>query len=79
MALVSSIKPLTKERQSIHAPVDCTSFSFSDDGGRRYLQLDTYGSSERQLKGKVSQSLQFGEEAAAQLQRLIAETLPTLR
>ena len=35
--------------------------------GRRILQLNTYGSSDREIRGQVSQTLQFDELSAKQL------------
>jgi hypothetical protein len=39
--------------------VECGYKSFVNSDGRRLLQLDTYGSQERVIPGKVSQSLQI--------------------
>lgn len=78
MALVTQIKPVQKERCSVHGAVECSSVVFSK-GGNRYLQLETYGSPTRKLKGKVSQSIQFNEASAKQLQRLIHRAFPDLK
>lgn len=77
MALISEIKEIQKERQRVHEPVECSASVFSE-ADRRYLQLDTYGSAERKLTGKVSQALQFDREGAEQLLRLIRRTFPDL-
>ncbi|WP_197521979.1 hypothetical protein [Mycobacterium gordonae] len=42
------------------------------------LQLDTYGSDERQIPNKVSQSFQFDREGAAVLLRLIRDVFGEL-
>ena len=47
---------------------------FSVESGSSILQLDTYGSSDRALPGKQSQTLQFGQEAAAQLFEILKQT-----
>jgi len=39
--------------------------------GRRVLQLDTHGSDQREIAGKVSQTLQLDEQRARQLWELI--------
>jgi hypothetical protein len=44
--------------------------------GTRYLLLETYGSEEREIPGKVSQSLQLDAESAGRLRRLLDETFP---
>ena len=43
-----------------------------DRDGRKYLQIDTYGSGVRKLKGKKSQSLRLTAEAVSQLKEIIA-------
>jgi hypothetical protein len=43
------------------------------------LQLDTYGSPERQIPGKTSQSIQLNAESAAELKRLIEKVFPETR
>lgn len=45
-------------------------------GDETLLQLDTYGSAERRIPGKTSQSLQLDATAAAELVRIIAATFP---
>ena len=57
MALVKKLERMTKERNSVYAPVVCAYTVFSGSDGRRYLQLDTFGSRNRQIVGKVSQSI----------------------
>jgi hypothetical protein len=64
---------LQKERHQVHGVVEC-GYTIFEDGGTRYLQLDTYGSQERQIPGKTSQSIQLNAESAAQLKTLIEKT-----
>lgn len=77
MALVSSIEVVPKERQKVHSPTRCHASTFESDG-KKLIQLDTFGSSEREFTDKVSQSIQFDEAAAAQLLELIRTTFPHL-
>ncbi len=77
MALVTQIMEVQKERQRVHEIVECSASVF-DAAGRRFLQLDTYGSADRKHKGKVSQALQFDHKGAEQLLRLIRQTFPDL-
>jgi hypothetical protein len=72
MALITSMTRITKGRTAVHGEVDCTYLMF-EAGGETYLQLDTYGSSDRSIPGKVSQSLQLNEASAKQLRQLIAQ------
>jgi hypothetical protein len=77
MALISSIEVVPKERQQVHRPTRCHA-SIVESDGKKYVQLDTYGSSDREFTDKVSQSIQFDEAAAAQLLELIRTTFPNL-
>ncbi len=47
-----------------------------NEGNETYLQLDTYGSSERRIPGKTSQSLQLDRRSAKKLKRLLEQTFP---
>jgi hypothetical protein len=75
MALVTEFEKVSKERYSVHGPVECSYMIFTAPGGKRYLQLDTYGSRERQIKGKISQSIQLDAAAATELKRIIDSML----
>lgn len=77
MALVNSIQKVVKSSQRVHAPVEC-SYSVFSEGGKRYLQLDTHGSSDRAQPRKLSQSLQFDRKGAEGLLQLIHEAFPDL-
>jgi hypothetical protein len=46
---------------------------------QRILQLDTSGSDDRQIPGKVSQTLQFDRDRAAELVRIIRTVFPDVR
>ncbi|TGD64756.1 methionyl-tRNA formyltransferase [Tabrizicola sp. WMC-M-20] len=70
MARIDHLEQKDAVRTSIHSPVDATFHVFEADGVR-YLQIDTYGSGERQIMGKTSQSIQFGEEGLAQLRQIL--------
>jgi len=78
MALVSSLEPNTKERQSVHRPTRCLYAIVDGPGGERFLQLDTVGSEDREIPDKVSQSIQFDRQAAGQLLQLLQRTFPGL-
>jgi hypothetical protein len=78
MALISELTERKKERVHVHGEVECGYTTFERDGSR-YLQLDTYGSEEREIPGKISQSIQLNAESAAQLKALIERTFPEAR
>jgi hypothetical protein len=78
MALVTSLEPSNKERQTVHRPTRCLYSIVEAESGARYVQLDTFGSDERQFTDKVSQSIQFDRQAASQLLALFRQTFPDL-
>jgi len=75
MALIARFDEVTAERQVVHEPVECGWRAFTAEG-ERILQLDTYGSAERKLQGKVSQSIQLDEKAARELAEILTQTFP---
>ena len=79
MALVTLIEPSNKERQTVHRRTRCLYSVIEDQAATRYVQLDTFGSEERQFTDKVSQSIQFDQQAASQLIALFLEAFPDLR
>lgn len=73
MALVKDIKKGFKDKDNIHKPTDCNYFVVYNKKGEKFLQLDTYGSADREILGKVSQSMQFSPEAIKQLKELLSK------
>ena len=73
MAVVRRLDPQVLERDTTHTEVDCTYSIVFDAEGRRYLQVDTYGSNLRKIHGKKSQSIRFAPEAVEQIKAIIAE------
>lgn len=71
MALVKEFVRKDLQVEKVHGEVDCTYTAFRAEDGKRYLQLDTYGSPVRKIKGKKSQSIQLDEGAAKALYRLL--------
>jgi len=78
MARVSRFEKVGREVTKVHAPTDCAYSSYEIDG-QKYLQLDTFGTKGRVLKGKVSQSLQFDEDAIRELLAIIGQSFPNLK
>jgi hypothetical protein len=79
MALISVLEEISKERQTVHKATRCLVSDFVGSDGKRYLQLDTFGSEDRAFPAKVSQSIQFDEDGARALKALINKTFPHLR
>lgn len=72
MARVENLTPKLIERPSRHGEVEAT-YSVVEVNGEKMLQIDTYGTADRQIPGKVSQSLQFGPKGIAALRQLLEE------
>jgi transposase-like protein len=66
---LNTIKQLEKERNLVHEKVVTTYTVFGDDR-KKYVQIDTYGKSDRALPEKISQSIQFDRETARFLVKL---------
>jgi hypothetical protein len=73
VAFVGEFQEVGSDRNGLHKPVLCGWRTFNVDG-QTILQLDTYGSDQRQIPNKVSQSFQVNRESAAILLQLIRET-----
>lgn len=52
MAIVKNITHQILDRKSKHTEVKCTFDVFTDTQDNKFLQLDTYGSSSRQMRGR---------------------------
>lgn len=63
---ITKIQELHKDRNTVHDKV-YTTYSTFDSYGNHYLQIDTYGRSEREQPGKISQSIQLDEQSAKYL------------
>jgi hypothetical protein len=78
MALVTGFERLTTDRSRLHpTEVTCEYATFERDG-HRYLQLETSGSKQRKMPGKVSQTLQFDSKSAGELVRVVRLAFPEL-
>ncbi|WNM35342.1 hypothetical protein RKE30_35750 [Streptomyces sp. Li-HN-5-11] len=77
MALIKEFQSVTSDAQRLHGPVTCGYRAFTLDG-RRVLQLDTYGSLDRKIPDKISQSIQLDAESARELLKIIEDCFPDL-
>ena len=66
----SQSEKLEKQRHTIHEEVDA-SYSIFEKNGSKYFQIDTYGSSNRTLTNKVSQSIQLDQNSVKELVALL--------
>ena len=71
MALVRKMSMVSLERDAPHLEVDCTYSIISVAGSEKFLQIDTYGSRKRKMRGKKSQSIRFSTEALRKIREVI--------
>ena len=69
---LKQIKRMDKERNSIHDKVYST-YTVFEHCGSKYVQIDMFGRSDREMPGKISQTLQLDEEAAEFLVKLLVK------
>ncbi|MFC0199296.1 hypothetical protein [Paracoccus rhizosphaerae] len=74
MALVRNLSPRDIAYPKKHREVEATC-SIVMAEGEKLLQIDTYGSADRAIPGKVSQSLQFDRQGAEELAKLLQQIL----
>jgi hypothetical protein len=71
MAIIRGLKHQPLERDARHTEAAATYCVIEDEAGVRYLQIDTYGSTDRKLRGKKSQSVRLAPEAIAELRNIL--------
>ncbi len=71
MAIVRSLEKIVLDRDARHTEVNATYTIVTDGNGEKYLQVDTYGSKERHIAGKKSQSIRFSPAAISQLKTIL--------
>ena len=72
MAIVRKLNLQELEVDSPHSETECTYTIVKTPDGT-YLQVDTYGSRQRRIPGKKSQSIRFAPEAIEQLKAILAK------
>jgi hypothetical protein len=78
MALIRNFKQTPGKPVGWRSEVEC-GWTLGDHAGTRVVHLETYGSSERAIPGKVSQSLELDERAASELIAIFRKAFPGLR
>lgn len=74
MAVITKLEPITRERElKLHPTQVVAQYGVQRRDGKAFLQIDTFGSSERDKPGKQSQTMQFTEETARQLWSIIGK------
>ena len=67
---MEKFEKLNKQRNLLHDKVYAT-YSTFDLLGKHYVQIDTYGRSDRDTPGKISQSVQLDKESAKTMYELL--------
>jgi len=78
MAYVTGFTASTVEGGSREHSICTAGWRLTERSGERVLQIDTYGSPERQDAGTVSQSLQLDESRARELIAILRRAFPGL-
>ena len=66
MALIRRFRPLELERKQLHEEVEARWAAYDIDGAG-FVQINTYGRPDREMPGKVSQTIQLDGTAAREL------------
>lgn len=77
MALIRSFEHKPSARVAFRTEVVC-GWTTAGAGKDRVLHLETYGSSTREIPGKVSQSLELNQRGAQELLRILRHAFPNL-
>lgn len=69
---INNIEKIEKTRNYVHEIVNATYTVFECDE-KRYMQIDTYGREEREIPGKISQSIQLDRDMAQYIINLLKQ------
>lgn len=75
MALIRKLDERPLHPTRLHGEVEC-GYAIVDIDGEPVVQIETYGSPDRVIPGKVSQSLQLTREGAAELVGVLRRAFP---
>ena len=73
MVLVRKFSKLELERSQLHGEVEAKYAVFERDG-KGFVQINTYGSVDRQIPGQMSQTIQLDKEGAEALVGILKRT-----
>lgn len=79
MAIIRSFGPGQQAVRLHSSEVDCYFQTITADDGSTYLHLTTFGSDDRALQGKSSQSFQLNAKSARELVAIIESTFGLTR
>lgn len=70
---IDRMKRIEKKVKTKHDEVNCTYSIIQLETGEKLIQIDTYGSSSRQIKNKISQTMQFDKSVLNKLTNELVE------
>lgn len=70
MALIRKFANKSMDRNSIHKEIEASYTVFENDG-RVFVQIDSYGTDDRQIPGKKSQTIQLDKTGAENLYKIL--------
>jgi hypothetical protein len=76
MAIVRELRLIHLEKDSKHTEASASYSIVREKDGTKLLQIDSYGSTDREVPGKKSQSIRFSTSAIRQLRRILKEEFP---
>ena len=71
MALITRLERMELERDAPHRHAACTYSMVPGPKGSKLLQVDTYGSAQRKLRGKKSQSIRMSTDVIRELLEIL--------
>ena len=77
MALIKTFRKVSLDRPNLHRTSAECGYAIIERDGRRVVQLDTYGSRDRQRPGKTSQTLQVDAASARKLRAILDQAFPS--
>lgn len=75
MAIVRKLKRITLDGNTKHTELESCTYSIIQTHEGKYLQIDSYGSAKRKMRGGKSQSIRFSPEAIVQLREILSKEL----
>jgi PBP1b-binding outer membrane lipoprotein LpoB len=72
MALINKITKETRNAR-LHNEVEAT-YNLVNKNGETYIQINTFGSDDRAIKGKVSQSIQFSQDVIKEIGQILSKS-----
>jgi hypothetical protein len=71
MVRIDELAPVERRTPTRHSVVEA-GFQVFEVNNETYLKIVTFGAPDRQVKGVVSQTIQFGPEGIAALRKILA-------